>query len=200
VTETNLPDWPGELSHDIVEALDDVSIPSYVIDPNGVIRWLNRAALDMVGDVRGRQFTSVIVPEDTRRTRESFTRMMLQTTRITDDTIELRDRTGGRIRVEYCAVSLVDGHKVIGIFGQIPRYEVETPPREHPHLTPRQLDVLGLLERGYSTHQIAEELHISSETVRNHIRHLMRALGVHSRLQAVVVAKREHLASSGALA
>jgi PAS domain S-box-containing protein len=200
MTERQPPDWPGELSDDIVEALDDVSIPSYVIDPNGVIRWVNQAGIEIVGDVRGRQFTSVIVPEDTRRTREAFTRMLLQTTRVTDDTIELNDRTGRRVRAEYCAVSLVDGHKVIGIFGQIPRYEIEAVRRDHPQLTPRQLDVLGLLERGYSTHQIAEELHISRETVRNHIRHLMRALGVHSRLQAVVVAKREHLASSAALA
>ena len=36
--------------------------------------------------------------------------------------------------------------------------------------------------------------YLSPETVRNHIRHLMRALGVHSRLEAVALARHEHLA------
>jgi DNA-binding NarL/FixJ family response regulator len=62
-------------------------------------------------------------------------------------------------------------------------------------LTPRQSEVLRLLMRGRSTSQIAEELHLSVETVRNHIRRLMRALGVHTRLEAVAVARREHLVS-----
>jgi DNA-binding NarL/FixJ family response regulator len=61
----------------------------------------------------------------------------------------------------------------------------------HPHLTPRQAEVLRLLEHGRSTQQIADDLHLSLETVRNHIRGILRALGVHSRLEAVAVARRE---------
>jgi DNA-binding NarL/FixJ family response regulator len=53
--------------------------------------------------------------------------------------------------------------------------------------------VLRLLERGRSTAQIAEQLHLSIETVRNHIRAVLRALDAHSRLEAVAVARREHL-------
>ena len=49
--------------------------------------------------------------------------------------------------------------------------------------------MLRLLERGHSTSQISGELHLSPETVRNHIRHLFRALGVHSRIEAVAVAR-----------
>jgi two-component system response regulator DegU len=48
-----------------------------------------------------------------------------------------------------------------------------------------------MLERGRSTMQIAAELHLSPETVRNHVRHLLRAFGVHSRLEAVAVARGE---------
>ena len=59
-------------------------------------------------------------------------------------------------------------------------------------LTPRQTEVLGLLERGRSTTQIAEELHLSTETVRNHIRQLLRATGTHSRLEAVAIANGLH--------
>jgi DNA-binding NarL/FixJ family response regulator len=56
--------------------------------------------------------------------------------------------------------------------------------------------VLRLLEHGRSTEQIARELHISIETVRNHIRHLLRALGAHSRLEAVAIGRREHVVAS----
>jgi DNA-binding NarL/FixJ family response regulator len=54
---------------------------------------------------------------------------------------------------------------------------------------------LRLLEHGYSTDQIADRLHLSPETVRNHIRAVLRALDVHSRLEAVAVARRDHLAA-----
>jgi ATP/maltotriose-dependent transcriptional regulator MalT len=50
--------------------------------------------------------------------------------------------------------------------------------------------VLGLLEQGRSNKQIAAELHLSAETVRNHMRHLFQALGVNSRLEAVAAARR----------
>ena len=40
---------------------------------------------------------------------------------------------------------------------------------------------------------MAEELHLSPETVRNHVRHVLQALGVHSRLEAVALARREHV-------
>jgi DNA-binding NarL/FixJ family response regulator len=69
--------------------------------------------------------------------------------------------------------------------------EDDAPLPPHPHLTPRQRNVLRLLEQGHSTAQIASELHISPETAGNHVRHLLRALGVHSRLEAVAVGRRE---------
>jgi PAS domain S-box-containing protein len=182
-----------EYSHDIVDALEDVNVPSFLVDPAGVIRWLNEAAMRIVGDVRGRQFTSVVVPHDAPRSRETFTRLMLQTTRVADNKVEILDQEGRIVRSEVCSVSLVQGNRVIGIFGQVPRFEVELREHSHPALTPRQTQVLKLLGQGLATHQIAEALHLSDDTVRNHIRHLMRALGVHSRLQAVAVARRDGL-------
>ena len=49
--------------------------------------------------------------------------------------------------------------------------------------------MLGLLQRGYSTKQIGQELNVSTETVRNHIRGVLHALGVNSRLEAVAAAR-----------
>jgi DNA-binding NarL/FixJ family response regulator len=82
---------------------------------------------------------------------------------------------------------------VIGVFGQVTHVEEEEERPPHPHLTPQQSEILRLLERGRSTAAIAEELHLSTETVRNHIRAVLRALGAHSRLEAVALARREHL-------
>ncbi len=56
--------------------------------------------------------------------------------------------------------------------------------------TPRELDVLRLLAEGLDTATIAERLSIASHTVEWHVRHLIEKLGVHSKLQAVIVAAR----------
>jgi len=61
-----------------------------------------------------------------------------------------------------------------------------------PDLTPRQWEVLRLLEQGRTTDQIASELHLSRETVRNHIAALLKTLGVHSRIEAVALARADH--------
>jgi PAS domain S-box-containing protein len=175
---------------DLEVALGDVSVPSYVIDVTGVIRWVNPAAERLVGDCRGRQFTSVVAPEDTRRARELFAQKVAGTKKVTDASGVLIDADGDRIEVEISSVPLRRDHRVIGVFGQIPHWEEEAPRAPHPRLTPRQSEILRLLEHGRSTAQIAAELHLSQETVRNHVRHVLRALGVTSRLEAVAVARQ----------
>ena len=57
-------------------------------------------------------------------------------------------------------------------------------------LHPREREVLQLVADGRSVAQIAAELHLSPHTVRNHVRHAMQKLGVHTRLEAVVAAAR----------
>jgi len=64
-------------------------------------------------------------------------------------------------------------------------------------LTTRQYEVLQLLGQGASTADIAAMLHLSTETVRNHVRHIFATLGAHSRLEAVAIAHREGLLSDG---
>ena len=181
---------------DVTEALEHINIPSYVIDETGVIRWVNPAARRIVGDVSGRQFTSVVAPEETRRARELFARNLLGTTPVTDSAVVLIDEAGARVGVELSSVPLKRGGRVIGVFGQVS--DVLEEPQGHPELalTPRQAEVLRLLERGRSTVQIAAELHLSRETVRNHIRHLLHAVGATSRLEAVAVARGERLDAS----
>ena len=65
--------------------------------------------------------------------------------------------------------------------------------RGAPSLTPREAEVLGLLAAGRGTQEMAEDLNVSPATVRSHVEHLLRKLGAHSRLEAVVVAARKGL-------
>jgi DNA-binding NarL/FixJ family response regulator len=56
-------------------------------------------------------------------------------------------------------------------------------------LTPRGWEVLDLMTRGASTQEISNDLVISLETVQSHIKHILRKLAVHSRTEAIAVAR-----------
>ena len=187
---------PKTITGDVEDALHRVRVPAYVIDRHGIIRWVNPAAQKIVGDVRGRQVTSVLAPEERRRGREIFTRNLMGPPEGSDNRGIVLDASGERLAIEVSAVPLKRGDHVIGVFGQVREVEEREPPLPHPSLTPRQAEVLRLLEQGHSTEQIANELHLSVETVRNHIRGILRALGVHSRLEAVAMAHREQFVTS----
>jgi DNA-binding NarL/FixJ family response regulator len=55
-------------------------------------------------------------------------------------------------------------------------------------LTPRELEVLGLMKLGRTNRQIAADLVISLGTAKNHVEHIISKLGVSDRTQAVVKA------------
>ena len=104
---------------DVRGAIEKVGVPAYVIDPTGVIRWMNGAAKRLVGDACGRQFTSVVAPEETRRAREHFARKIAGVEKVTDASVVVVDTDGGRTTVEISSVALVEGHRVVGVFGQV---------------------------------------------------------------------------------
>jgi PAS domain S-box-containing protein len=174
---------------DVERALTGVPVPSYVLDTEGVVRWINPAAERLLGDVRGRHFTSVVGPEDRARAQELFARKVLGTAAATETNGVFVSNDGTRLALEVSAVPLMGGQRVVGVFGLLTGPlddESSAPPA---HLTPRQAEVLRHLEQGRSTKQIAQELHVSTETVRNHVRHLLRALGVTTRLEAVAAVR-----------
>jgi DNA-binding NarL/FixJ family response regulator len=62
-----------------------------------------------------------------------------------------------------------------------------------PRLTDREIEVLRLVAQGLSNREIAGELYISENTVKNHVRNILEKLHLHSRMEAVVYAVREKL-------
>jgi two-component system response regulator DesR len=65
--------------------------------------------------------------------------------------------------------------------------------RGESSLTEREIEILRLAKRGLPNPQIAQSLHISPGTVRNHLSAVYRKLGVHSRHEALQVAEERHL-------
>jgi PAS domain S-box-containing protein len=62
-----------------------------------------------------------------------------------------------------------------------------------PELTRRELEILRLVTAGANTRVMADRLHVSPATVRNHVQHILAKLGVHSRLEAAAYAMRRRL-------
>jgi PAS domain S-box-containing protein len=182
------------LGSDVERAMNDVNVPSYIIDRNGVVAWLNPAAEKIVGDVRGFRFTDVVTPGDRPRAKEAFARKIVGKEKVTDTEVDLVGADGREVSVEVSSVPLKEGHQIVGVFGLLSRPPAPPKsPRPHAKLTPRQREVLALLAHGSSTGQIAELLHLSRETVRNHVRGVLQALEVHSRVEAVAMARSDGL-------
>ena len=57
-------------------------------------------------------------------------------------------------------------------------------------LSPREMEILQLISRGYSNKEIAHELGISRQTVKNHMTSILRKLSVNDRTQAALYALR----------
>jgi len=68
-----------------------------------------------------------------------------------------------------------------------------TPPAETPehNLTPREVEILEQLSRGLSYQQVADNLIVSTGTVRTHIEHVYRKLQVNNKTAAVEQARRK---------
>lgn len=64
-----------------------------------------------------------------------------------------------------------------------------------PQFTARERDVLALMVEGLSNPEIAEELFLSTATVKFHVSNILSKLGVRSRTEAVALALQEHLLS-----
>jgi len=80
--------------------------------------------------------------------------------------------------------------KVVTLF-----QEIRPPERLDEHLSPQELRVLKLLSQGLSYQRAANQLNVSVNTIRQHIRSIYDKLHVHSKSEAVSKAFRSRLIS-----
>jgi len=180
-------DWNGT---ELIDALEKLTVPAYLVDSGGRIRWQNKGSVDLLGEWVGRHFTRVVAPEDAHVTRTQWARKVIGEAVSTEYTVTLIGRDGRRVRLRASSVPLRENGVVIGVFGIAYPAGVtsddDAPAGESLELTARQREVLALLADGLGTSAIAERLGVADETARNHIRAIFRELDVHSRLEAVV--------------
>ena len=83
--------------------------------------------------------------------------------------------------------------KLLTEFAAISKGADERPSMPAPRLTDREMEVLRLVAQGLNNRDIAKQLFISENTVKNHIRNILEKLHLHSRMEAVVYAVREKM-------
>lgn len=176
------------------EALDGVDVPAYILDIRGRLRWANLAAVRLVGDRRGQSYLSFVADDARDRAKDHFAREIVGGLPTSYEGAAV-DCAGQRVPLRISAAPLRDGGQTLGIFALAVRVSdgLGVPANGDRPLTRRQVEILRLLADGSGTHGISCELGIAVETVRNHIRALLRRLGVHSRLEAVAEARRQGL-------
>lgn len=90
-------------------------------------------------------------------------------------------------------ISPVMAPKLLSEFNQIARSHTRRDKPEGTLLSSREKQILRLVARGLSSKEIAEQLTVSPNTVKSHMRNIMEKLHIHNRLQAVAYALQEGL-------
>jgi len=198
-----MEDRPGVQADELLEALsasavgllEAVAVPAYIVDNDLRVRWQNAASKELVGDLRGRlEGSSQVVPEDLDRARDAFTQKQNGAEHAEVELSVMR-RDGTLVRIAVSSVPLKNpAGQMIGSFGLIQVLgELDQASERAPRLSPRERETLALLAAGHSTVEMAERMAISKETVRNHVKRVLRGLDASSRVEAVAKARRAGL-------
>jgi PAS domain S-box-containing protein len=208
---------PTELNG-IERALAGAGDGAFVIGDDGLIRSWNRAAETLLGwaprDVIGRACCDVFGGYNTEGNRLCAPSCQVMTAARAKEPVQhfdMRTRTkAGRpiwLNTSVLASSGPRGEPLtIHLFRDVTAakelltlvHERLTAagaegPEPAATLSRRELEVLRLMTQGLNTKAIAERLHLSRATVRNHAQAIFAKLGVHSRLEAVAFAAKHRL-------
>jgi len=186
--------------------VDSLVIPASLHDVEGRFVHINAAAERASGksnaELLGRPMTELL-PREAHANVEAQFRRAIELGVPTDFETAFIDETGHLRGVRVQQLPLRVGDAIVGVLTlafdvrQRPMERIDLGPE--PRLTARQRQVLGLIASGLSTAEIAQELTLSTETVRNHLRNLLRELHAHTRVEAIVMAQRIGLLAAPAL-
>lgn len=105
-----------------------------------------------------------------------------------------KDRAAVDVVVGVRAVAAGEAHVPPGMLMRLlPKLTRSATPTIGDSLTDREREVLALLATGRPNREIAEQLHLSLNTVRNYVQSILSKLDAHSKLEAVAIAVRERI-------
>lgn len=104
-----------------------------------------------------------------------------------------REKVIEAIRGTVAGRAFVDPTVAGKLLEQAANQQTQQPTQITDKLTGREEDVLRLMARGLSNTEIAQQLHLSAGTVRNHVSAIFAKLDVSDRTQAVIIAIRHGL-------
>jgi DNA-binding CsgD family transcriptional regulator len=180
----------------VAPLLDLLVVPASLFDPTGL--WIAGNSLVATvtgfepGSFVGQRFGSKMPPGIQEAGREKF-RRSVERCEVADFEAAYYDHAQRLTAIRLRLLPLREDDSAIGVLVLVfeAREEAETAAlAESPALTGRQRQILAHLAAARSTKDIADELGLATETVRNHVRALLRELHAHSRLEAVVNAER----------
>ena len=188
---------PHRLQDVDLALIDSLVVPASLHGVDGRFVHMNAAAERASGhskaELLGGHFTDLLHPEAREAVVAQFQRAVERGEPTHFETVFI-DAAGHLRGVGAQHLPLRDGDTIVGVL--ILAFDVRRPPAEpirlrpEPRLTSRQREILELIASGLSTSDVAKELTLSSETVRNHLRSVFRELGVHNRVEAIVAAQR----------
>jgi len=186
--------------------VDRLVVPVSIHDVDGRFVHTNPAAERAAGFsnayLLGRHFTELVRTEERAGVERQF-RRAVERGEPTDFETAFFDASGHLRGVRVQHLPLRDGDTIVGVLTLA--FDVRRPPSEiiglkpNPRLTLRQRQILELIASGLSTEEVARELTLSTETVRNHLRNASKALRAHSRVEAIATAQRLGLLAAPAL-
>jgi PAS domain S-box-containing protein len=175
--------------------VDSLVVPASLHDVHGRFVHMNSAAERASGksntEMLGGDIT-MLLPQEVHENVVAQFRRAVEGGEPTDFETAFVDASGELRGVRAQQLPLRDGGTVVGVL--ILAFDVRRQPSEfvrlRPRLTPRQRQVLEMIASGLSTADVARELTLSTETVRNHLRNASKELNAHTRVEAIATARR----------
>jgi len=201
----------------ILEAEEDIEVVGEATDGAVALDEVRRVAPDVVlMDVRMPDLDGIEATRQLKSDPSVAAKVVMLTTFDMDEYVyeALQAGASGFLLKDVPPEQLVDGiravasgdallapsitKRVIEEFVRRPPEAARTPPPEVGELTERELEVLKQVARGLSNAEIAQELFVSEATVKTHVAHVFRKLGLRDRVQAVVFAYESGLVQPAA--
>ena len=206
---------------ELAEMLAATADGGFAIDAEGRIVLWNRAAESMLGytvrEAVGRQCCDLLMGDDENGNRLCcrgchIVDLVKMRTPVHSFDMRTRTKTGSAIWVNVSTLRVSrdgagDGtvhllrdvtatREILALIRErlaIPAALVPAAPDGTGALTRRELEILRVIATGLNTKHVAERLHVSPATIRNHVQNILGKLGAHSRLEAVAYSTRNRL-------